>query len=358
MANPYETGLLDQILVTRSGFLLEKLEEGWFEPAAVAPSTQVARIRRVKTFERWARDHGFIALPAEPKTVVLYATTNSLADKSWGTIKEDLNAIDWHHERNGYPKPGKSPEVAEWRKGASRAVSRPPKKAYPLSVEEVAAMNEAIRAGAIDFKQAKDERNELRRLRASALLLVQYASGARVSDLLTAKASWLTVGNNGWVALDIPRSKNHADGVSYRIYPSAEPELCPVLALTRWLDCAHDSGGLPDDILFPQVRSVGSVPLINPLLGHSGVALARKVEALTSGEGHILKVAATTGGVKWNPERHVLATRSTRRGLATEAHQAGAAIRNIKRTLGHVLVRTTSRYVETLSETAAKKVLA
>lgn len=342
----YQVGLLDQLL--GSDFLsaaLSALDDGWLKPAQVSPATAERRIRRFQTFARWAENHGRRALPADSDTVALYATEKLDSGVTFGTVKEDLNAIDWYHAREDLPAPGEFPEIQEFRRGAFRTAAKPPKQAYPIATSDLEKIVGAIEGGALDFGQANDGRNSLRRLRAKALFLVTFSSGGRITDVLLAQASWLSVRGHECVALEVPRSKNHPDGVRYEFYEAVNASLCPVRALGAWLSAAVELG-LPGNLLFPQVKAKGTRPVVDPFAGLTGIELAKKVDDFISREGELLKRAAAAGGVEWDPRRQGLATRSLRRGLATEAYQAGAAIHEIQRTLGHVRVQTTSRYVD------------
>lgn len=346
LGSRYHCRLLEQIVASdHLAFVLDAVNGGWFESATVSPATEERRARRVAAFEKWAEAHGLAPLPADPETVELYATHRHDAGVKWGTIKEELNAIDWHHERHGFPKPGKTARVVEFRKGLVRSSPEPDKQAYPLTIADLKAMVTAIKAGALDFQRARPGRTHLGRLRAEAFLLVTFGSACRPSDLLVTEASWF-VPHSDWVAIEVPRSKNRVNGVQYRMYPAEDPRVCPVFALSRWLEVAINSGGLPNNRVFSRVRALGDPPLVDPFHGLTGTDLAAKIAQATGCEAATLRTVAERAGVTWNPDRQVLGTRSTRRGVVTEAHRAGAAIEHLQRTLGHSMFQTTRRYVD------------
>lgn len=326
--------------------LASALHEGWFDPKPVLPATAVAYRRKYARFERWAKSFGLCPLPASEDAVEEYAQYRLESGAKASTIGRELDAVDWMHRNADHPQPGQTPRLREWKQGAARDPGQDPtRQSFPLQPEHIRALVRAVKRGAVDWQQASRARNNLKRLRTISLFLFLFATGMRISDAVRVKASWITVDNAGWARIQMPRSKNHPDGVSYRLYPAADSRWCPVRALVAWMEAATAAGGLPNGRLFPRVKPFQDV-LVDPLAGLSGEELWIRIEARVALENVVLADAANHAGIGRMSGRDPVSSRSFRRGLATAAREAGAEVSHIQRSLGHRLHATTVRYID------------
>lgn len=345
MTHPYAAALFEGVTRRYGPELVGMLQQGWFDTKPVSPATAVGYRNKYARFQRFAKDFGLCPLPASEDTVLTYAQFRLESGAKPSSIGRELDAIDWMHRNEDYPQPGQTPLLKKWKEGAANEDQDPARQSFPLLPEHVRAIVLAVKRGAVDWPRCSRERNMLRRLRAVAWFLVLFATGIRISDAIRLKASWVVVDAGGWARVQVPRSKNHPEGVSYRLCPAADPRWCPVRALIAWLEAATQAGGLPNGRLFAQVNGYADI-LSDPIAGLKGEPLWAKIDSLRSVENEALREAANGAGINWNEDQYALSSRSFRRGLATAAHEAGAEVSHIQKSLGHRLHATTARYVE------------
>jgi integrase/recombinase XerD len=185
-----------------------------------------------------------------------------------------------------------------------------------LSVAEVDRLIETAR-GRIEGTTGRDH---LRALRLYALVEVLYATGLRVSELVTLPRSVLT--GDGRV-LTIK-----GKGGRERIVPLTQPARA---AVERWLHLADDGGeGLARQI---------TTRWLFPSRGAEGHFTRQRL-------GQDLKTLAETAGL--DPERvspHVL-----RHAFASHLLDRGADLRAVQQLLGHADISTTEIYTHVLEE--------
>lgn len=327
--------------------LVAAKDEGWFDTKPVAPSTLLVYRRRYAAFERWAEGFGLSALPASPAVVEAYAQFRLESGVKPSTVGRELDAIDWRHRVDDLAQPGQSPRLREWKAGAARSPGQKPvRQSVPLTVDQVGDLVDAVATGAVDWSVQRENRNELKRRRTAALFLFLFATGIRISDAIRLKAGWVVVDSDGFARVDVPRSKNHPQGVPYRLHAAADPRWCPVRALIAWMEAAAGVGGLPNGRLFPKVNPYGPDALTDPIEGLEGERLWKRIKGRTDAENRLFQEAAGHTAMEWNADRYALSTRSFRRGLATAAHEGGAEISHIQRSLAHRLYETSMVYVE------------
>jgi integrase/recombinase XerD len=185
-----------------------------------------------------------------------------------------------------------------------------------LSVSDVDRLLVTASAGASDEKQPPAARRAMMRM--SALLELLYATGMRVSELVSLpatavrpKAQMLAVRGKGGKERLVPLTEAAKDAVG------------------RWRDlCANAGPGPAPTWLFPAESASGHLPR---------QVFARDLKALAG--------AAGIGAAKVSP--HVL-----RHAFASHLLQNGADLRIVQQLLGHADIATTQIYTHVLDERA------
>jgi integrase len=157
-----------------------------------------------------------------------------------------------------------------------------------------------------------------------ALLLVGFVAALRRSELAALTVDQVADHPNGLV-LTLPRSKTNPTGdhVELVVLPrAANPERCPVTALTQWLDLA----GITDGSVF---RGVGKGNQAGPRPLHP--------ESINT----LIQQAVARGGLDPNP----YSAHSLRAGFVTYAHLRGASDRAIAHQTRHRSLATIGTYI-------------
>jgi integrase/recombinase XerD len=196
-----------------------------------------------------------------------------------------------------------------------------PKRGRPLpkvlTIKEVDALLTAAAEGIDDDEATAVER--LRAARMTALLEILYATGLRVSELVTlprgaARPEVLTI-----------RGK----GGRERLVPLTKAARKATAAYLEWLDAR---GGAPSAYLFPSLSEAGHL---------TRQAFARDLK----------DVAIKAGIAPGRISPHVL-----RHAFASHLLQNGADLRSVQQLLGHADVATTQIYTHVLDERLASMV--
>lgn len=283
-----------------------------FIEANITDSTRDAYAADVAHFDRWCGLEGWVSLPADPVTIVLYISDLATADYAMTTIDRRLAAICWHHETNGETSATRHVKVKEAMRGIRRTRSRRPIKRDALTTGQIAEM-----VGTCDRTTNRGRRD-------IALLLVGYASACRRSELAAMTIEHVRRhGDEGFV-IWLDRTKDEKDATKAREVgiPAVGGALCPVEALDVWLGMAEIAQGP----LFRRVTRYDTVG--NNALNPGSIA-------------QILKALARAAGYS----DHLVAGHSLRSGHATTAAKNSAPDRVIMAQTGHRSVKTLDGYV-------------
>ncbi len=249
------------------------------------------------SFARWCEARGLAALPASPSTVALYLSARAAEGARVSTLGQALAAIGEAHRVAGQPipSPKSSPELREVWKGIRRTLRVAPVRKAAAVPDVLRAMLATVPAGLIG------ERDR-------ALLLLGFAGAFRRSELWALEVSDLSFDADG-LTVRVRASKTDQEGAGavVGIRRSADPSMCPVLAVRAWLDASGIESG-------PVLRSVSRHGRIGEAM--SGRDVARRV-----------KLAAERAGL--DPSR--FGAHSLRAGLATAAAKRGASTGDIMR---------------------------
>ena len=314
----------DHGLAENTTYLPESVRESLYEllDASVAPNTRKAYMSRWRLFSTWARTNGFQPLPAEPAVLASYIAEMSGQKRSVSTVEQSLAAISAVHKAKGYESPTSNLIVQKTLKGYSRLHGVAPHKKSAATLDVVKLMlqtaNEQVRYGELSrFAHARN----------CAIITLGFAGAFRRSEL-----SALTVDDLEWqnhndkeiLIVHLKRSKTDqtGKGLDKAIFPSENPEICPIVLLKRWLSLARINSGP----VFRRLKKNGSVT--KDTLSDRSIA-------------EIVKRMAGDAGLNLDISGH-----SLRRGFVTTAIRAGRSERSIMHQTGHKSASTLREYFE------------
>jgi site-specific recombinase XerD len=280
--------------------------------ASRADNTRRAYAFDWKGFSEWCAKHGFSALPATERTIVLYLSHLFAMGRKRATIQRHRTAISVEHELAGLPNPTKSTSVREAWAGLTREIAKTPRAVRTQKTPAVAGL----------VRQWVDAipGNGLAALRNRALLLLAFAGAFRRSEV---------------VSIHLEQLEHHPEGLAIRfahsktgpfirqIVRQSNPSLCPVESLEEWLKLSNITSGL----VFRRFRADGSLSV----KGLSAAYVAR-----------LVKECARASGL--DPRK--FAGHSLRRGIVTTSAERGHSLWSILQQTGHRDERQVKPYID------------
>lgn len=290
-------------------------------------------------FTAWCTTAGERPMPATAETLVEY-TTHLISTPSARTgrplapssIRRALTSIRAAHRAAGATPPeaigarkvlsGHTDKLAKAKDPAAR-----PRKAAPATPRELRAM------------LAEVDRATLKGKRDAALLLLGFATAARVSELSSLDVASVTEAEHGY-DVHVYRHKVR-EWTDAPVMYGTDPDTCPVRALRSYL-LALAEAGRTDGPLFVRIDRHGRVA---PPMLRRGQVIGDPAGRLT-GEaiGDVVAALADRCDLKGDWSGH-----SLRRGFATAAYAAGSDLLSIARAGGWGDgSRTLAGYVQTI----------
>lgn len=237
-------------------------------------------------------------LPSSLDEVLVYLSTAADTCRP-SALSVHRAAISQWHQFNEFPDPTKTKQVDMLMKGIRKKHRVPPKRAYPLSIDDMSDMLSALLAGPECVKALRD----------AALVSIGYFACLRVSELVGLHVEDLSFSNDG-VVLSIRVSKTDQDGQGFfRGVPRAKGAVCPVSILERWL----------------RVSGLVQGPVFRSLNRWHHLSL--KSISTNSASQVVQRCAKEAGVAEWSS----VSSHSLRRGFATSASRLGAEFGSIKR---------------------------
>jgi len=291
-------------------FELERVE------AYVRASRADSTIRGYRTdwadFQRWCGERGAQPLPAAIETVAAYITSVADSGRKVGTIQRRLAAIAAAHTTAGHDSPTSKAGVKLTMAGIRRTLGVAQEGKAALLRDDLAVLISKLPKKLIGIRDR-------------AILLVNFAAALRRSELAALDVADLDFNNEGVVIL-IRRSKTDQEGEGQKVgIPFGQTALCPVLALTRWLDAASITEGA----VFRAISRHGLV---------KGRIEPRVVAA-------VVKRQAARAGM----DRTKYAGHSLRAGFCTQAAINGVPDRSIMKQTRHKSAAMLQRYIRDAS---------
>jgi integrase len=294
------------------------------------PNTLSAYESDWRHFEQWCHDQGVPSLPASPSDVADYLTYCALVERySVATIERRLTSVSVRHRQAKEPTPRADDEVQETLGGIR----------VTLGVAQHG--KEAARWYVVTTMVGTIDGDGLAATRDRAILLLGFAGAFRRSELVGLDVEDVRFDLEG-VRLTLRRSKTDAEGAGRDVvvtYGDDGPDLCPVIALRRWLDAS----GVRSGPIFRGVDRWGKLRSGRLQGRHVATVVKRAAEALgldpADWGGHSLRAGhITSAAVKGARDDRIMATsghssrqmvdRYTRVGRAFEDCSASYAMRD------------------------------
>ena len=253
-----------------------------------------------KDFTRFCIKHGFKSMPTEPKIVSLYLTHLSQTSK-FSTLKRRLASISVIHRLSGHYIDAKHPVITENLMGIKRVKGSYQKAKKPILINDLKLIVNVI----------DKEKNERKKFKDRALILIGFAGGFRRSELVAILYDDVDFVPEG-VKIFIKRSKTDqsGEGMTKAIPYFSNRDYCPVISLKKWLEKSEIKSGKIFD-------------------------MADKSVALT-----VKKYTAIAGLDSKKYSGH-----SLRSGFATSTASLGAEERSIMAMTGHKTTQMVRRYI-------------
>ncbi len=290
-----------------------------YRSRAKADNTRAAYRSAVRGWCDWCTQHSIAPLPALSHDIAAFLASERDRGQAGNTVRLRAAAIRFMHRAAGLPSPTDTAEVSETLAGIRRDAPNPRKK----RAATLAVVRELL----------TPIPNDLRGLRDRALLLVGFAGALRRSELAAIMLSDLHRADQGF-ELTLPRSKGSQTSAVLVPLPYGRTDLCPVQALTRWLEVAGISEG-------PVFRRIWLPPQAVP--GGPPPALALGTEAITPRSiGRIVQARASAAGFA----PHDFGGHSLKRGALTTGMESGAHPAQLKRLGRHKSFHILGEYLE------------
>ena len=254
-----------------------------------------------KDFVLFCSKHAFKSMPSEPKIISLYLTYLSKTSK-FSTLKRRLASLSVVHKLSGHYIDTKHPIITENLMGIKRVKGTYQKAKKPILINDLKKIINVI----------DEEKNEKKKYKNRALILIGFAGGFRRSELVAIEYEDLDFVNEG-VKIFIKRSKTDqsGEGMTKGIPYFSKSNYCPVIALKNWVKKAEIKSGKIFDI-------------------------SDKSVALT------IKKYTSIAGLDSNK----YSGHSLRSGFATSAAELGAEERSIMAMTGHKTTQMVRRYIQ------------
>jgi site-specific recombinase XerD len=253
-------------------------------------------------FLEFCKKNNFKSLPADPKIVSFYITHLSSNSKV-STLKRRLASISVIHKIKGHYIDIKHPLIIENLMGIQRKKGVFQKSKNPILINELKEIINVIE---------KLEKNEKRKARDKALILIGFSGGFRRSELVSIENEDLEFTKDG-VKIFIKRSKTDqsGEGMIKAIPYFKDKNFCPIYFLKEWIDISKINKGLIFDI------------------SDKMVAILIKKYLFTAG---------------FDPKKY--SGHSLRSGFATVAAESGADEKSIMTMTGHKTTQMVRRYIK------------
>ena len=254
-----------------------------------------------KDFALFCIKHGFKSMPSKAKIISLYLTHLSQTSK-FSTLKRRLASISVIHRLSGHYIDTKHPMITENLMGIKRVKGSYQKAKKPILINDLKSIINVI----------NQDRNEKRRLKNKALILIGFAGGFRRSELVAIQFEDIDFVKEG-VKIFIKRSKTDqsGEGMTKGIPYFLNQDYCPVTSLKDWIKKSEIKSGKVFD------------------MSDKNVALTVK------------KYTAIAGLDSKRYSGH-----SLRSGFATSAAELGAEERSIMAMTGHKTTQMVRRYIQ------------
>ena len=209
----------------------------------IRTSKSINTIRAYKSdfnhFVNFCKKNNFKPLPADPKIVSFYITDLSSTSKV-STLKRRLASISVIHKLKGQYIDIKHPLINENLLGIQRKKGVFQKSKKPILINELKEIISII---------DNSEKDERKKARDKALMLIGFSGGFRRSELVNIDLEDLEFTKEG-VKIFLKRSKTDqsGEGMIKAIPYFKDINFCPIHTLKKWIEISQINKGLIFDI--------------------------------------------------------------------------------------------------------------
>ena len=294
-----------------------------FISAAERTNTRRSYASAVQHFEvEWK---GF--LPATSEAVARYLADYA-SSLSNNTLRQRLAALSRWHTDQGFADPTKAPVVRKVLKGIRAIHPAMEKRARPLELEQLQLVDAWLERAIVEARQRRDQANLLKHTRDRALILFGFWRGFRSDELSRLKLENIKISPNEGLTCYLERSKTDRNYVGREFKCPALSRLCPVTALTEWINVAN----LQTGSVFRKIDRWGHV-------GEQGLVSTSLIP--------ILRNLFTSVGMVDVQE---YSSHSLRRGFAGWARASGWDIKDLMAYVGWRDIKSAMRYLDASDE--------
>lgn len=290
---------------------------------AKAENTRRAYRAAVRAWCDWCRKRDLPPLPGSGADVAAFLASERGRGLTPVTLKLRRAAIRYLHRAAGCPVPTDDVAVSETLAGIRHHAAR---QGYSPR-KKVAATDGILRQILSPIP------GDLRGLRDRAVLLVGFAGALRRSELATIRVEQLEQTEHG-LRLTLPQTKGSQAAAVMVPLPYGKTELCPVRALTAWLEAAGIVAGPVFRRIWRPKKARPGVPPPLPRLGSQAITPWAVAE--------IVKARAAEAGFK----RRVFGGHSLKRGALTTAMERGEHPVRLKGLGRHKTFNVLGEYME------------
>ncbi len=264
---------------------------------AKAENTRLAYRAAVRAWCEWCRRRNLPPLPGSGADVAAFLASERGRGLAPETLKLRRAGIRYLHRAAGCPVPTDDVAVSETLAGIRRQAARQGQTPRKMVAATAGILRQILAPIPSD----------LRGLRDRALILTGFAGALRRSELAAIRVEQLEKTERG-LRLTLHQTKGSQTDAVIVPLPYGHTELCPVRALTAWLEAARiESGPVFRRIWLPKLTRPGAPPPL-PRIGSqpitpwtvAAIVKSRAVEAGFKGRdfgGHSLKRGALTTGM-------------------------------------------------------------
>ena len=295
--------------------------------AATRDSTRRSYASARRHFEeRWGG-----VLPATPDMVARYLADHAeqLANS---TLRQRVAALARWHAVHGFADPTQSELVKQTLKGIRAVHGARTRQAIPLQITQLQALDAWLDATSVRARCESDRLLERQALRDRALLLVGFWRGFRSDELVHLQVRDVAFNGVEGVTLHLASSKGDRNNEGRTFGLPALSRLCPVRALSDWLQCAE----LTEGAVFRRITRWGTIGLQGM---HAGSVIG------------VLRRLVTDAGL---PDAASLSSHSLRRGFAGWATANGWDLKALMEHVGWKDMNTALRYVDVFQSAGAR----
>lgn len=290
-----------------------------FISAAERTNTRRSYASAVQHFEvEWK---GF--LPATSEAVARYLADYA-SSLSNNTLRQRLAALSRWHTDQGFADPTKAPIVRKVLKGIRAVHPAMEKRARPLELEQLQQVDAWLERAIVEARNREDQPNLLKHTRDRALILFGFWRGFRSDELSRLKLESMQISPGEGLTCYLERSKTDRNYVGREFKCPALSRLCPVTALTEWINAAN----LQTGPVFRKIDRWGHV-------GEQGLVSTSLIP--------ILRSLFTSAGLISVQE---YSSHSLRRGFAGWARASGWDIKDLMAYVGWKDIKSAMRYLD------------